>query len=91
MPRPTESEMLAQILADEKRRKTDEARQGFHWQGGWHFKRQDDGSVRVSRVIGDLIESQAVIPAAEWASIVCSVSKDGETRERWIEAQEFHG
>lgn len=72
---------------------------GFHWRDGWFFKRMDDGSVRISKLavrvdsIGgkhDKIEAHGTIPPAEWASIVCSVSKGGETRERWLAQQAFH-
>lgn len=64
---------------------------GFHWKNGWFFKRLDDGSVRVSRFDGTYLLAQATIPATEWASIVCAVSKDGETDQRWNLVQDFHG
>jgi len=63
-----------------------EATAGFHWRDGWYFRRLEDGSVRIVSDYADL-----TIPAAEWASIVCSVSADGETGERWHAAQDFHG
>ena len=69
---------------------------GFHWAEGWFFKRLPDGSVRVrkhhhhrgpeTRPVVEII-----IPAAEWASIVCSVSALSETFDRWNQAQDFHG
>ncbi|GEM_PF-3451811 len=73
----------------------------FHWQNGWYWSRLPDGSVEV-RNHGDFEKhdpncapgdgrTTLVIPAAEWASIVCSVSKGGETGERWDQAQDFHG
>ena len=73
----------------------------FHWQHGWYFSRLPDGSVEV-RNHGDFDKhdpncgpgdgrTTLVIPPNEWASIVCSVSKDGETGERWDAAQDFHG
>jgi hypothetical protein len=67
---------------------------GFHWANGWIFKRLDDGSVRLRKHNGShetVPVAEAIIPAREWASIVCSVSKLGETGERWNKAQDFHG
>ena len=71
---------------------------GFHWRDGWFFKRLEDGSVEVRRHLPNPkvkgatdIFQMMTIPAAEWSSIVCSVSKEGETRERWDAAQDFHG
>jgi|SRR5579863_3205716 len=67
----------------------------FHWTGGWHFKRTPDGSVRMmkpAKMRGEeYLSVDITIPAAEWASIVCSVSAGGETGERWEAAQDFHG
>lgn len=72
---------------------------GFHWQHGVFFARQSDGSVLLTLTNGivhdwnndAVILQQFTIPAAAWASIVASVSKDGETFNRWMAAQEFHG
>jgi len=64
---------------------------GFHWRDGWYFKRLDDGTVRVLLVHGQQIYQHLIIPDNEWASIVCSVSADGETGERWQQARNFHG
>ena len=55
----------------------------FHWQDGWYFKRLGNGSVQVQkrRVVSKdtrFIEAEAVIPAAEWASIVASVTVHGD-------------
>lgn len=71
----------------------DDAKRGFQWRDGWFFNRVDDGSVRVSQVdwARKHVTLQVTIPAPEWASIVCSVSRDGETAERWNRAQDFHG
>ena len=61
----------------------------FHWTGSWYFKRMPDGAVRIRNTsLGGIV---ALIPANEWASIVCSVSQLGETGERWNQAQDFHG
>lgn len=67
---------------------------GFHWRHNVFFKRLDDGTVRVRHWTdfnGTPQWVDWVIPAPEWASIVCSVSAEGETRERWDAAQDFHG
>lgn len=63
---------------------------GFHWRDGWFFGRMPDGAVRLNRVNGEEI-TEIVIPAPEWASVVCSVSADREIGERWNQAQDFHG
>jgi hypothetical protein len=67
---------------------------GFHWRDNIFFKRLEDGSVRVRH----FMEwnycpnfKDWIIPPNEWASIVCSVSKEGETAKRWDAAQDFHG
>lgn len=76
--------------------------QGFHWRDNIFWKRLDDGSVRLAFFMtrasgkahdGDYDEPvrELIIPAAEWASIVCSVSREGETGDRWKQAQSFHG
>lgn len=67
---------------------------GFHWKNDIFFKRLPDGSVRVRRpqkFHNHISFHDWTIPAPEWASIVCSVSALGETRERWDAAQDFHG
>jgi len=67
---------------------------GFHWRNDVYFKRLEDGSVRVRRFEwfnGAPHPKDWVIPANEWASVVCSVSQLGETGERWNAAQDFHG
>ena len=70
------------------------AESGFHWSDGVYFKRLDDGTVRM-RIFGHYNGTpnytDRIIPAAEWASIVCAVSALGETGERWNAAQDFHG
>lgn len=67
---------------------------GFHWKNDIFFKRLPDGSVRVRRPQNFnycVTFHDWIIPAPEWASIVCSVSADGETAGRWDAAQDFHG
>lgn len=67
---------------------------GFHWRDEIFFERKEDGGVEV-RYIEQFNNTPQIktwrIPPAEWASIVCSVSADGETGERWNAAQDFHG
>jgi hypothetical protein len=62
---------------------------GFHWTGATYFKRLEDGSVRLRIFHPESHEQHAfwtwtdrTIDPASWASIVCSVSADGETGER---------
>ncbi len=56
-----------------------------------------DGKEPFSRSFpdSDKVETNIVcdvtLPENEWASVVCSVSKAGETAERWRAAREFHG
>jgi hypothetical protein len=75
---------------EERLRRAEEAKTGFHWRDNWFFKRMPDASVRVSHVTDEWF-TQLVIPQNEWASIVCSVSAAGETGERWEASQDFHG
>lgn len=64
---------------------------GFHWRHGWYFKRMDDGEVRVivDNDKGNAIV-QAAIPAAEWASIVASVTSQGDNAETYQRATDLH-
>jgi hypothetical protein len=68
---------------------------GFHWKNDTYFKRLPDGSVRlrVWRVGHDGFPTydDRTIDPASWASIVCFVSAEGETGQRWNAAQDFHG
>lgn len=71
----------------------------FHAHNGWFFKRLENGCVEVSHRKqgpgigfgeGEIIDSET-FTADSWASIVSSVSKLGETGERFYEARKFHG
>lgn len=70
----------------------------FHWRNGIFFDRKPDGSVLIYRLHEAKCgtssrtdqEDIALIPAAEWASIVSSSSKDGETGETFRAAYRFH-
>lgn len=76
----------------------------FHWSDNLFFGRKSDGSVRVLKLAPGItewpnIEAPAkgdvlldvVIPAVQWASIIASASKTGETRESYQQAVAFHG
>ena len=62
---------------------------GFHARDGWYFQRQTDGSVKISAAVQRCTE-QLVIDPDTWASIVASVSAQGETSVRFQRAREFH-
>jgi hypothetical protein len=71
---------------------------GYHWRDEWYFTRLTDGSVelRNENFVDDRRPEPSpfvrlVIPASEWASIVASVSKNGETGETHQAALTFHG
>lgn len=56
----------------------------FHVRDGWWFERLPDGSVLMIyrlRVLGDLV--RMTFTPFEWASIVASMSRAGETHETW--------
>lgn len=70
----------------------------FHWQGGLFFNRKPDGSIEIYKLRDAKAgtstrvdrEDIATIPAASWASIVSSSSKDGESGETFLAAFKFH-
>lgn len=73
-------------------------RHGFHDRDNWHWHRMQNGGVGIRHYNGPCrgdvpggIDFAMVIPENVWASIVCSVSKEGETGERWDAARKFHG
>jgi hypothetical protein len=66
---------------------------GFHWRDDIYFLRQSDGDVKVTsywQYNNCPQERRWVIPADEWASVVASVSAQGETSESWQKAKKFH-
>lgn len=97
----------ARMIAEQRKRNAEAQAAtlgAFHWRDNWFFKRQGDGAVRVIKLCEAnytqypkdaqhhiWLSPDLVIPANEWASIVCSVSAAGETGERWEVAQDFHG
>lgn len=75
----------------------------FHWKDDLYFGRKADGSVRIiklppgpsaawPRVEWPLPNAvlDVMIPAAEWCSIITSVSGRGETSDAYMQAQAFH-
>lgn len=64
---------------------------GFHWRDGLYFERLKDGSVKATQYTpittnwndGMNKTWQIIIPAPEWASIVASMSIEGETTETY--------
>ena len=68
----------------------------FHRRDGWYFERWDDGTVRIEKYSGKAgtearkLDEVAEIPAAEWASIIASVTSQGKTAESYATAQAFH-
>ncbi len=66
----------------------------FHLKDGWWFTRTTGGSVNIvkRKDASDNAEVIAaiLIPWNEWASIVATVSRDGENHYGWYEAVTFH-
>ena len=60
----------------------------FQWRNGWSFKRLDNGAVRIRH--GSLVMEEALIPPAEWASIIAAVGGEGHNGESHHEALCFH-
>lgn len=59
----------------------------FHVADGVTFERLGNGSVRVEK---DNVFA-VVIDAGSWASVVATVSPEGETAGTFAAAQQFHG
>lgn len=70
----------------------------FHWKDNWYFERLDDGGVRIyhedleADQENDIVEYDVCldIDADSWASIIASVSAQGDTAESFQEARNFH-
>lgn len=68
---------------------------GFHTHDGFYWRRLPDGSVRI--IVAESARSDSpvlrehVLPENEWASVVASVSDEGENWDRWMAARQFHG
>ena len=74
--------------------------EAFHWKGGWYFERMDGmdkyGSVRVYHLPQDqpgtnVPDVDLEIDPDSWASIVASVSAEGETGFIFRLARALHG
>ena len=63
----------------------------FHTHSGWEWSRHADGSVEIVRrnPVGNVLERH-LLTAEQWASVVCSVSLQGETGGRHCDTLEFH-
>lgn len=63
----------------------------FHWKDNWYFERRDNGVVRIYH-LGErgIADEDIEIDADSWASIMASVSAQGETAESFQEARNFH-
>jgi hypothetical protein len=57
----------------------------FHWTDGWTFKRLDDGSVRIRHNA-----DEAIVPKAEWVSIVAAVGQSFGSAEDFSAAERVH-
>lgn len=74
------------------------AASAFHWNHGVFFSRAHGGRAVHLRIMAgnappdsETLLREFYIPAAEWASIVASVSAGGESDDRWREALRFYG
>lgn len=69
---------------------------GFHWKNGWFFEREQgfmDVRIKIfeNAKPGAPLKMSVEISAHEWCSIIASMSEEGETSKKWIEAKKFHG
>lgn len=66
---------------------------GFHAKDMWFFRREDDGSVRITAPdsMGPGAHQVVTLDASTWASVVASVSAQGETSDTYRAALDFHG
>jgi hypothetical protein len=65
----------------------------FHSKDGWFFERAANGAVHIVKTdgkVGGPTLAEVALTAETWASVVASVSEQGETRETWMQALEFH-
>ena len=69
-----------------------EVSKGFHACDGWYFRREDDGSVHISAPdsLGAGASQVVTLDANTWASVVASVSRNGETADSFAAAVRFH-
>lgn len=57
----------------------------FHAKDGWYFGRTEDGGVHVISP-----KEEVRLDADTWASVIASVSAQGDTAEAFQEARNFH-
>lgn len=74
----------------------------FHSRDGLYFARLTDGTVRISCEVpvhdsmGNFAQDDRAVlwsidlPENEWASVVASVTRGGETSEVWTQARALH-
>jgi len=66
----------------------------YHAKDGWYFLREKDGSVSVVKrnnaSPGSYVVAECTFDPDTWASIIASVSRQGETSTRVAEAITFH-
>ncbi len=62
---------------------------GFQAGGGWYFKRVEDGQVKV-RINNPAMCGMMTFDKDTWASIVASVSAEGENGDTFRQAEHFH-
>ena len=62
----------------------------FRYKDGWLFERLEDGTVRIARGKFENNETVIIIDVDSWASIVSSVTKQGENAGTYEAAKFFH-
>ncbi|HWB36633.1 MAG TPA: hypothetical protein VHA75_11475, partial [Rugosimonospora sp.] len=66
-------------------------RSGFHAHSGWYFRRNSDGTVTIyADATEDGHPREVTFEPSTWASIVASVSSEGETSATYREALALH-
>ena len=80
-----------QVIIDEEARQMAHPYPEHHWRRNWFFSRGVAGDVHIVKRSGKSVTASATIPAAEWATIIASVSSEGDTAEKYTRAQRFHG
>lgn len=68
---------------------------GFHYKDGLYFRRNEDHSVTIKQMKRNHVDEteasfEVTIDENGWASIIASVSKDGEGDGRFYKALEWH-
>jgi hypothetical protein len=69
-----------------------EVHEGFHARGGWYFRREADGSVRILAPdsLGPGAHQVVTLDPNTWASVVASVSARGDNVNTFIAAHHLH-